>query len=171
MYYHRDADLDKEVGEQALGLIEYFKWPLDFEEFLDEPDEYGDEMPDDLLEMMAELEDIIGTTPSVGKLVEVVEDPEIRGKNPPVIESSGFRLLKTPSVGRFTGDKLLGYLNHIIFRPGRYKLWWKDLSSTCNMSSVFDRSLKVLKLWRTGRPRRMKAVPVRIKEKPPGRLV
>ncbi|KAI3827052.1 hypothetical protein L1987_01114 [Smallanthus sonchifolius] len=189
---HWDSDPEIEVGEPVPNLEESSDWAVELERLLDGPDEYGEEVPDDLLEMIAEFDKIIGKTPSVGKLEESVEDlddpgeggrtvdPTLSSSVPrsrpprkrtrPVIESSDFRLLKTPSVGRFMGDKLLGYLNHIIFGPGKYKLWWKDFSATCNMSSVFDRSLKVLRLWRTGRPHRMKAVPVRIKEKPPDRL-
>ncbi|KAI3694808.1 hypothetical protein L1987_77789 [Smallanthus sonchifolius] len=86
-----------------------------------------------------------------------------------VIESSDFRMVQTPSVGKFKGDKLLGYLRHVIFGPGRYKLCWKDLNITCKITLLFGSSMIGL-MWNTGRPWRMKAIPVRIKGKPPDRL-
>ncbi|KAI3797283.1 hypothetical protein L1987_32539 [Smallanthus sonchifolius] len=54
--------------------------------------------------------------------------------------------------------------------PDWFKCWWKDLSAINDTHLRFGRSFCLLGLWRTGRPRRMKAVPVRIKEKPPDRL-
>ncbi|KAI3819736.1 hypothetical protein L1987_13584 [Smallanthus sonchifolius] len=53
---------------------------------------------------------------------------------------------------------------------GRYKLWWKDLMDEDNRDPWVGRSRSFLMLGRTWRPRRMKVVPVRIKEKPPDRL-
>ncbi|KAI3732643.1 hypothetical protein L1987_63850 [Smallanthus sonchifolius] len=171
-------------------------------------------MLDDLLGMMAELDEIIGTTPSLGKLVENVEDPrdpggglEIisivnsiletllvtvvhseRGSVDPTISSNTPRSrpprerihvlrdigelerVKTPIVGTSKDDRLHGYLMHITFGPGRYKMWWKDLCAKCDMSSLVVRNVKLLSWCRTGGPRRMKTVPVRIKEKPYDRL-
>ncbi|KAI3754969.1 hypothetical protein L1987_54761 [Smallanthus sonchifolius] len=213
MDYHQDSDPLLEVGEPTPNLKEPSDWVVELERFMDAPDEEGEEVPDDLLEMMAELDEIIGTTPSVGKLVEIVEDPDDPGRGlevtaienlipkplpilyskgrtidptpstsiprsrPPrkrtrnMIDSSGLGRIQTPSVGIFKGDNLLGYLNSVIFGPGRFKLWWKDLIVTSDEVSMLDRDLSVMSLCTTGRPRRMKAVPVRIKEKPPDRLV
>ncbi|KAI3725233.1 hypothetical protein L1987_65014 [Smallanthus sonchifolius] len=69
-----------EVGEPSLNFEEPFDRVLELEKLLDELDEYNDEVPDDLLEMMAELDEIIGKTPSMGKLVESVEDHDDPGE-------------------------------------------------------------------------------------------
>ncbi|KAI3805520.1 hypothetical protein L1987_27970 [Smallanthus sonchifolius] len=208
---HRDYDPEREIDEPAPNLGEISDWALELEGLLDEPDDYGNEVLDDLLEMIAEFEDVIGTTPSVGKLVASIEDPDDPGEGlevpfienliteplpstivlsegrvaeptpssdyprsrPPrkrtreLIDLGNLDRVHTPSVGTSRGDKLLGYLMHIIFGPGRYKLWWKDLS---DRGPLFDRSSCLLEMWRTGRLRRVKAVPVSIKEKPPDRL-
>ncbi|KAI3717264.1 hypothetical protein L1987_68769 [Smallanthus sonchifolius] len=141
-------------------------------------------MPDDLLEMMAELDEIIGKTPSVGKLEESFDEPlfisvmHVEGRThepspstiaprsrPPckrtreLIIVGDLGRVKTPSVGMFKDDNLLGFMCHIVFGPSRYKLWWKELSAICDMSSLFRRSMLVVMMWRTRRPRRMKAVP------------
>ncbi|KAI3815783.1 hypothetical protein L1987_15465 [Smallanthus sonchifolius] len=152
---------------------------------------------------MSDFKEIIGKTPSVRKLVEVVEDPVDPGEGlevphienaipellpitivlcegriidptpsssvprswPPqkrthaLIDSSDFERVKTPSVGMFRGDKLLGYLNHIIFGPGKFKLWWKDRCDIHSRNLKFDRIMSLMRFWRTWRPRRMKAVP------------
>ncbi|KAI3712409.1 hypothetical protein L1987_70965 [Smallanthus sonchifolius] len=72
---HRDSDpVESDVGEHAPDSGEPSDWALDLEELLNEPDEYGDDVPSDLLDMVAEVEEIIGKTPSVG-MVESVEDP------------------------------------------------------------------------------------------------
>ncbi|KAI3814142.1 hypothetical protein L1987_18889 [Smallanthus sonchifolius] len=79
------------IVENLLVRVVKFIFPVDFvimdmevddklEGLLDEPDDYDDEVLDDLLEMMADFEEIIGKTPSVGKLVEVVEDPDDPGE-------------------------------------------------------------------------------------------
>ncbi|KAI3732243.1 hypothetical protein L1987_63444 [Smallanthus sonchifolius] len=214
MDYHKDSDLyELEVGETAPKLEEPSVWAVELEKLLEEPDEYGDEVPDDLLEMMAEFDEIIGKPPSVGMTEEIVEEPDNPGESLEVVtivkpipeplsctvvhserasvdptpssstprsrpprkrtrastDSSRLRIMQTPSVGMFKSDNLLGYMFHIIFGPGRYKLWWKDLNATCKMSSLFG-SRMVVVMYRTGRPRRMKAIPFRIKEKPPDRL-
>ncbi|KAI3816084.1 hypothetical protein L1987_15772 [Smallanthus sonchifolius] len=208
---HRDSDPERDIDEPDPNLEEISEWVLELEKLLDEPDEYGDEdVPDDLLEMMVELDEIIGKTPSAGKLVESVEDPDDPGErlettplmiphiepltftivhaegieveSPPksrpprkklqeLSESCDLERVKTPSMGMFRSDNLLGYLNRVIFGPGRFKLWWKDLIDKCNGGLRFDRSMSLLMLWRTGIPRRMKVVLVRIKEKPPDRFV
>ncbi|KAI3810152.1 hypothetical protein L1987_19762 [Smallanthus sonchifolius] len=211
---HWDYDLEIEVGETAPNIEEPSDWVVELEKLLEQPDDYDDEVPDDLLEMMADFEEIIGKTPSVGKLVEVVEDPGDPGEDlevphvenpipeplpitivlsegiivdptpsssvprsrPPqkrtraLIDSSDLERVKTPSVGMFRGDNLLGYLNQVIFGPGRFKLWWKDLIDKYDGVLMFVGGICLMMCWRTGRPRRMKAVPVRIKEKPPDRL-
>ncbi|KAI3798080.1 hypothetical protein L1987_33349 [Smallanthus sonchifolius] len=59
----------------------------------------------------------------------------------------------------FRGDSLLKYLNQVIFGPGRFKLRWKDWIGTYDIHIDFDRSRSLMRLWRIGRPRRMKAVP------------
>ncbi|KAI3819806.1 hypothetical protein L1987_13658 [Smallanthus sonchifolius] len=187
MDYHQDSDPCKiEVGEPAPDLGEPSDWAVELEKLLDEPDEYDKDVPDDLREMMTELEDIIGKTPSAGMIekVESVKEPGDPNESLELSPSSRFpksRLsrkrthalrdvcelesVQTLSVGKFKGDSLLGYLNSVIFRPGKFKMWWKDLSATCFLSSLFVRSNELLRLWRK------KAVPVRIKEKPPDRLV
>ncbi|KAI3773452.1 hypothetical protein L1987_47981 [Smallanthus sonchifolius] len=73
---HRDYDLKREIDEPAPNLGEISEWALEMERLLDEPDEYGEEVPDDLLEIIAEFDEIIGKTPSVGKLEESVEYPD-----------------------------------------------------------------------------------------------
>ncbi|KAI3795194.1 hypothetical protein L1987_37843 [Smallanthus sonchifolius] len=145
-----DGKLTLRVGDELL------------ESLLEEPDDYGDEMQDELLGMMVELDAIIGKPSSVGMTEKSVEDPDDPGKG---LEPLPITVVH--SKGR-EGDSLLGYLNNVIFRPGRFKLWWKDRGNRYNGYTV----LVCLSLsWKTGRPRRMKAVPVRIKEKPPDRLV
>ncbi|KAI3824764.1 hypothetical protein L1987_06235 [Smallanthus sonchifolius] len=86
-----------------------------------------------------------------------------------LIESSDLARMQTPSVGTSRGDKLLRYLNQVVFGHGRFKFWWKDRSDRHN--GVFGRSSCLMRMWRIGRPRRMKEVPVRIKEKTPDRLI
>ncbi|KAI3813801.1 hypothetical protein L1987_18536 [Smallanthus sonchifolius] len=72
---HQDSDLgESDVSEPVPELRELSDRALDLEEMLNTPDEYGDEVPSDLQEMMAELEGMIGKPPSVG-MVESVEDP------------------------------------------------------------------------------------------------
>ncbi|KAI3754901.1 hypothetical protein L1987_54693 [Smallanthus sonchifolius] len=49
-----------------------------------------------------------------------------REKTRELIDLGNLDRVQTPSVGMSRGDNLLGYLLHIIFGPGRFKLWWKD---------------------------------------------
>ncbi|KAI3743258.1 hypothetical protein L1987_60964 [Smallanthus sonchifolius] len=207
---HQDSDLEREVVETGPNLGKISEWALELEKMLDEPDEDDDEVPDDLLEMMAEFDEIIGKSPSLGMIEESIEDPEDPGerlKATPLvishIESFTFTCVhaegieaesspksrpprkklrelsefvdlervKTPSVGMFRGDNLLGYLNRVIFGLGRFKLWWKDWIDAYDIHLSFDRGRNLMRMWRTGRPRRMKSVSVRIKEKPPDRCV
>ncbi|KAI3819557.1 hypothetical protein L1987_13398 [Smallanthus sonchifolius] len=48
---------------------------------LEESDEYNDEVPDDLLEMMEEFDEIIGKSPSVGMIEESIKDHEDPGES------------------------------------------------------------------------------------------
>ncbi|KAI3807563.1 hypothetical protein L1987_23493 [Smallanthus sonchifolius] len=184
--HHWDSDPMLEVGEPAPNIEEPSEWALELERLLGEPDDYGDdEMPDDVLNIMAEFEDVMGKTPSVGKLVDIVEDPyddpgeseeaiplkisipepshvltlvcaegriekPTPNSNPPrsrpprkrTRESREVELKmeQTPSVGICKDDSTLGYLNNVIFGPGRFKLWWKDWIATCDMSLMFESS-------------------------------
>ncbi|KAI3776102.1 hypothetical protein L1987_45865 [Smallanthus sonchifolius] len=99
MDYHRDSGTERGVDEPAPNLEEPFEWAVELEKLLDEPDENGDEdVLDDLLEIMAELDEIIGKTTSVGKLVESVEDPEDPDESLEVvsIDTSNHRPLSCP---------------------------------------------------------------------------
>ncbi|KAI3806772.1 hypothetical protein L1987_22687 [Smallanthus sonchifolius] len=59
-----DSDPMLEVGEPAPNLEEPSYWAVELERLLDEQDEYSNEVPNDLLEMMAEFDELIGKTPS-----------------------------------------------------------------------------------------------------------
>ncbi|KAI3806721.1 hypothetical protein L1987_22635 [Smallanthus sonchifolius] len=69
---HRDYDPEREIDEPAPNLGEISEWALEMERLLDEPDDYGEEVPDDLLEIIAEFDEIIGKTLGVGKLEELM---------------------------------------------------------------------------------------------------
>ncbi|KAI3816613.1 hypothetical protein L1987_16316 [Smallanthus sonchifolius] len=159
---HRDYDPEREFDEPAPNLGEISEWALEMERLLNESDDYDEEVPDYLLEIIAEFDEIIGKTTSVGKLEESVEDPDdpceglgvtlleipvpeplsilvihsegrdtepnpsssVPRSRPPLkrtrtlIDSSELGRMQTPSVGTSRVDKLLRYLNQVVFGPG-----------------------------------------------------
>ncbi|KAI3819412.1 hypothetical protein L1987_13246 [Smallanthus sonchifolius] len=63
-----DGKLTLRVGDESIIFDATQPWTTSRTLIRYEPDEYDDEVPDDLLEMMAEFDENIGKTPSVGKL-------------------------------------------------------------------------------------------------------
>ncbi|KAI3816055.1 hypothetical protein L1987_15740 [Smallanthus sonchifolius] len=85
-----DGKLTLRVGDESF-TFDVVKSMKEVEELLDAPDDYSDEVPDDLLEMMAELEGIIGKIPSVG-MVEIVKTPDDPDESLEIV------LVETPSL-------------------------------------------------------------------------
>ncbi|KAI3732352.1 hypothetical protein L1987_63556 [Smallanthus sonchifolius] len=184
MDYHQDSDREIEVSEPAHNFKESSDWAVKLERLLEEPDEYGDEVPEDMLEIMEELDEIIGKPPSVGMTKESVKDPDdpceglevphIGDSSPEplsitIVHSERVSVKPNPSSSP-PRSRPSRKRTHMFIESSDFKLWWKDLCEKCDMSSMFVRSRSLLNLWRTGRPQSMKAVPVRIKENPPDRL-
>ncbi|KAK1423851.1 hypothetical protein QVD17_19160 [Tagetes erecta] len=74
------------------------------------------------------------------------------------------RMIETPSVRTYRGDRLLGYLLGVVFRPSKFKCWWiepREVDDSCLSFNEFYIFMVA------GVPLRVEAVPRRIKEKPP----
>ncbi|KAI3682936.1 hypothetical protein L1987_83329 [Smallanthus sonchifolius] len=161
MDYHQDSDPLIEVGEPAPNLKEPYNWAVEFERLLDEPDEEGEEVSDDLLEMMVEFDEIIGKRPSVGTTEESVEDPNDPGEGleVPHIGESIYKPSPEPLPITLVHSERVSVKPNPSSRPPRSRPPHKRTRTFIDSSYFRVVSRSSLLSWRTGRPRRMKAVP------------
>ncbi|KAI3823049.1 hypothetical protein L1987_04475 [Smallanthus sonchifolius] len=158
---HRYSDPgETDVGEPDPGFGEPYDWAVDLGELLNESDEYDDKVPSDLQEMMAELEEMIGKTPSlgmIGKLDDPCESLEATSLEIPLPDPLPIIIVPSEVVETESPTKS---------RPPRKRT--RGLSDSCDLRIVQTPSVGTS---RGDKLLRMKAVPVRIKEKPPDTLV
>ncbi|KAI3744771.1 hypothetical protein L1987_57862 [Smallanthus sonchifolius] len=170
---HRDYDPEVEFGVPAPNLGEISEWALVLEKMFDEPDAYGDKferkligssflgaVSDDcsLSEILAQVGKIVCEPPMVGSAdepddpVEIVEAIPLEVPIPKpllVLCSEG---ITTEPVLKPIGLRCGGRIDVI------------DIVK-------LERGRNLMRFWRIGKPRGLKAVPVRIKEKPPDMFV